>query len=48
MSDSDLLSSSGTGVNAGIRSWKSTYLIELDVRMPLVESILQRIEELRA
>ncbi len=26
---------------------KSTYLIELDVRKPLVESLLQRKEELR-
>jgi hypothetical protein len=43
----DLLSSSGTGVNPGIRSWKSTCLIELDVRKPLVVSISQKSEELR-
>jgi hypothetical protein len=43
----DLLSSSKTGVNSGIRNWKSTFLIELDVRKPLVESISQRSEELR-
>jgi hypothetical protein len=34
------------GVNPGIRSWVSTYLIELDVRIPLVVSI-SRSEELR-
>ncbi len=32
----DSLSSSETGVHAGIRRWKSTYLIEFDVREPLV------------
>ncbi len=31
-----LLSSSEMGVNPGMRSWKCTYLIELDVRNPLV------------
>jgi hypothetical protein len=41
------LSGSETGVNLGIRSWKSAYLNELDVRKSLVVSILQRSEELR-
>ncbi len=40
-------SSSETGVNPGIRSWRSTYLNQLDVTKPLVESISQRSEELR-
>jgi hypothetical protein len=39
--------SSEAGVNPGIRSRKSTYLIQLDVRKPLVVSISQRSEELR-
>jgi hypothetical protein len=43
----DSLSSSKTGVNPGIRSWKSTHLNELNVRKPLVVSISQRSEELR-
>ncbi len=47
ISNPDSLSSSETGVNSGIRSSKSTYLNELDVRKPLVESISQRSEELR-
>ncbi len=33
--------------NPGIRSWKSTYPNEPDVRKPLVESISHRREELR-
>jgi hypothetical protein len=41
------LSSSATGANPGRRSFKCTYLIELDVRKPLVVSISQRSEELR-
>jgi hypothetical protein len=45
-SNPDYLSSSETGVNSGTRSWKSTYLNELDVRKPLVVSISQRSEEL--
>jgi hypothetical protein len=36
-----------SGYNPGIRSLKSTYVIELDVRKPLVVSISQRSEELR-
>jgi hypothetical protein len=40
-------SSSKTGVNPGIRGRKNTYLIEPDVRKPLVESISHRSEELR-
>ncbi len=43
----DSLSSSETGVTSGIRSLKSTYVIELDVRKPLVVSISQISEELR-
>jgi hypothetical protein len=43
----NLLSSSKTGVNLGIRSWKSTRLIELSARKLLVESISQRSEEMR-
>jgi hypothetical protein len=35
------LASSETGVNPGRRSWKSTYLIELEVRKPWVVSISQ-------
>jgi hypothetical protein len=38
---------SETGVIPGIRSRKSTYLNEHDVRKPLVVSISQRSEELR-
>jgi hypothetical protein len=34
-------------VNLGIKAEKSTYLIELDVRKPLVVSVSQRSEELR-
>jgi hypothetical protein len=47
ISNPDLLSSRETGVNPGIRSWKSTYLIELDVWKPLVVSISQETEERR-
>ncbi len=47
ISNHNSLSSSETGLNPEIRSWKSSYLIELDVRKPLVVSISQRIEELR-
>jgi hypothetical protein len=47
ISNPDLVSSSDTGVKSGIRNWKSTYLIELDVRKPLVVSIFQKSEELR-
>jgi hypothetical protein len=47
ISNADSLSSSETGVNPGIKSGKSTYLNELDVRKPLVVSISQRSEELR-
>ncbi len=47
ISNPDLLSSIETGVNPGIRSWKSTYLNEIDVRKPLVVSISQKSEELR-
>ncbi len=43
----DLLSSSETWVNLGIRSWKSTYLNELDAKKPLVVYISQRSEEQR-
>jgi hypothetical protein len=43
----DSLSSSETGVNPEIRSWKSTHLNELDVRKPLVLSFSQRSQELR-
>jgi hypothetical protein len=43
----DLLSSSKTLANPEMRRWKSTYLIELNARKPLVVSILQRSEELR-
>jgi hypothetical protein len=46
ISNPDLLSISET-VYPGIRSRKSTYLIEVDVRMPLVVSTSRRIEELR-
>ncbi len=42
-----MLSSNKTGVNPRIRSWKCTYLIELNVRKPLVVSISQRSKELR-
>jgi hypothetical protein len=39
---------SETGVKCGIRSWKFTFLnAELDVRKPLVVSILLNSEELR-
>jgi hypothetical protein len=47
ISNLGLLSSSETVVNLGIKSWKSSYLIELDVRKPLVVSISQTSEELR-
>ncbi len=47
ISNPDSLSCSGTGVNPGIRSRKSTYLNELDVRKPLVVSNSRRSEELR-
>jgi hypothetical protein len=47
ISNPNLLSSSGAGVNSGIRSWKSTYQNELNVRKPLVVSISQSSEELR-
>ncbi len=43
ISNPDSLSSSETGFNSGIRSWKSNYLNELDVRKPLVVSISQRV-----
>jgi hypothetical protein len=46
-SNLDPLPSSVTGVNLGIRSCKSTYLNELDVRKPLVVSLSQRNEEMR-
>jgi hypothetical protein len=39
ISNPDLLFNSETGVNPGMRSQKSTYLKELNVRKPLVESI---------
>ncbi len=42
ISDPDSLSSSETRVNFGIRSFKSTYLNELNVRKLFVESISQR------
>jgi hypothetical protein len=41
------LTSNETRVNPQIRSWKCTFLIELDVRKQLVISIPQRREELR-
>ncbi len=41
------LSSSEPGADAGMRSSKSTYLNDPDVRKPLVISILRRNEELR-
>jgi hypothetical protein len=44
ISSTDLLLNSETRVDPGI---KSTYLIELDVRKPLVESISQKSGELR-
>jgi hypothetical protein len=47
ISNHDSLPSSEIGVNLGIRSWKSTYLNELNVRKPLVVSISQSSEELR-
>jgi hypothetical protein len=47
ISNPDYLSRSVTVVNPVIRSWKSTHLIELDLRNPLVVSISQRSEELR-
>jgi hypothetical protein len=48
ISNPDLLSSSETLFNSGIRSWKKgTHLNELHVRKPLVVSISQRSEELR-
>jgi hypothetical protein len=47
ISNPDSLSSSKTRINSEIRSWKSAYLNELDVRKPLVVSISQRSEELR-
>jgi hypothetical protein len=43
----DLLSSSATMVEHGMRSEISTFLNELDVGKPLVESISQKCEELR-
>jgi hypothetical protein len=46
ISNRDLLSSSETGVNAGTKSWKCTYMNELDVRKPLVVSISQGSEQL--
>jgi hypothetical protein len=46
ISNPHLLPSGEPGVNLGIRSWKSTRLIELDVRKPLVISISERSEEL--
>jgi hypothetical protein len=47
ISNPDSLSGSATGVNPGKRSWRSTYLNELDVRKPMMVSISQRSEELR-
>jgi hypothetical protein len=47
ISNPDSISRSETRVNPAMRSRKSTYLIELDVRKPLVVSISQRREELR-
>jgi hypothetical protein len=47
ISNPDLLSSSETGVNPGLRSWKNTNLNELNVRKPLVVSASKRSEELR-
>jgi hypothetical protein len=43
----DSLSSTETEVNLGMRSQKSTYLNELDVRKPFVVSIPRSSEELR-
>jgi hypothetical protein len=47
ISNPNLLSSSETAVNPGIKSRKSTYLNDHDVRKPLVLSISQISEELR-
>ncbi len=47
ISNLDSFSSSETAVNPEIGSWKSSYLIELDVRKPLVVFISQRSEQLR-
>jgi hypothetical protein len=47
VSNPELLSSSETGVNPGVRSRKDTRLNELDVRKPLEVSISQRSEALR-
>jgi hypothetical protein len=47
ISNPDLLCSSETGVNPGIRSDKGTYLNEHDVRKALVVTVSQRSEELR-
>ncbi len=47
ISHPDSLSSSETGVNPGIRSWKYTCLNELDARKPLVVSISQTSKALR-
>jgi hypothetical protein len=47
ISNYDLLYSRETGIYSGSRSWKSTNLMELDARKPLVLSISQRSEELR-
>jgi hypothetical protein len=47
ISNHETLSSSETGVHPGIRTWKSTYLIELDVSKPLVVSISQRSKKLK-
>ncbi len=42
ISNLNLLSTSETWANPGIRSWKSTYLIEPNVRKPLVVFISQK------
>jgi hypothetical protein len=47
ISNPNSLSISERGVRPGKRSWKSAYLVELDVRKPLVASISQRSKELR-
>jgi hypothetical protein len=47
ISNPDSLFSCETGANPGIRSWKGTYFIELNVRKPSMVSLLQKSEELR-
>jgi hypothetical protein len=48
ISNPDSFSNREIVVNAGIRSFRKPYLNELDVRKPLLESILQRREELHS